>query len=126
MKTTAFSLLCLGLLLLILSGVWTSVFNGTSTWTPAKAKRTAELRTRLHTLALVVDNQENVPSMHSGPELGKAKEEYEQLKKERADLSAEFQSASDQPKTAANVMRWSGLVLAACGVFGWYAVNQSR
>jgi hypothetical protein len=126
MKLTVLSLLSVGLVLLILSGVWTSMFDGSSSWTADKAKRNAELRSRLHTLALVVDESSIAPSMHNGPDLGKAKEEYEQLKKERAELNAEFQSASGGPRTAAKVMRWTGLSLAVIGVIGWYAVNQSR
>jgi hypothetical protein len=54
------------------------------------------------------------------------KAEYEQLKKENAELDAEYTSAADTPKTVARFLKWTGLSLALVGIIGWYAVSQTR
>lgn len=120
-----FGLIGIGFLLLILSGFWTTFFPGTSTWTPEKAARWAEVKDRLHNLSFLVNNPKRV-SMHSGPDLGKAKEEFEKLNAEGDKLKAEFNTAHDRPETMSKILKWAGIVLAAVGVCGWYAVNQSR
>jgi hypothetical protein len=64
--------------------------------------------------------------MHSGPDRGEAKQEFDTLKKEYDELSSQFQSAQQHPHTVSKVMKWSGIALAALGLIGWYATNQSR
>jgi hypothetical protein len=64
--------------------------------------------------------------MHSGPETGAAKAEFEQLQAKHAELTAEFTAIYERPHTIANVLKWSGISLAIAGVIGWSAVNQSR
>jgi hypothetical protein len=126
MKTPiAISLIALGALLLVLSGVWTSIFSGESRWTSEKAARSAKVKERLYNLAFVL-NAPGGPSMQKGQDLGVMKAEYEQLKKENDELNAEFKSASEGPKTTSGYLKWSGIAFALVGVVGWYAVNQSR
>ena len=120
----AFGLVAIGFLLLILSGFWASLFPGTSTWTPEKADRQSELHRRLHNLAFVVGSSQS-PSMHRGPDIGKAKQEYDQLKKESDALDADFQTAHDRPKTIAKILKWTGISMAVLGLIGWYAVTQT-
>jgi hypothetical protein len=64
--------------------------------------------------------------MHSGPDIGQAKAEYDKLKIENDQLAAEFSGVYDTPRTLATVLKWTGLSLALVGVIGWYAVSQSR
>jgi hypothetical protein len=120
-----FALIGLGFLLLMLSGFWTTLFTGTSTWTPEKAARQEEIHRQLHNLAFVVGGTQ-ASSMHQGPERGKAKQQYDQLKKEADSLAAELDSARNTPQTVAKILKWSGISLAILGIIGWYAVNQSR
>jgi hypothetical protein len=120
-----FALIGFGFLLLVLGGFWTTLFPGTSTWTPEKSQRQTEIHRRLHNLAFVVGSSQP-PSMHRGPEAGKAKQEYDELKKEADELAAEFSSAHDRPQTVAKILKYSGISLAVLGIIGWYAVNQSR
>jgi len=120
----AFGLIGLGFLLLILSGFWTSLFPGTSMWTPEKAERQSTLHHRLHNLAFIVGSSQS-PSMHRGSDAGKAKQEYDELKKESDALDAEFQTAHDRPKTTARILKWTGISLAIIGLIGWYAVSQT-
>jgi hypothetical protein len=119
-----FGLVGIGILLLILSGLWTSMFSGTSIWTPEKAARSGKVKDRLYTLAFTLNSPK--PNMQAGQDLGAMKAEYEDLKKENDSLNADFKSATESPKTVASMLKWSGISIAAVGLIGWYAVNQSR
>jgi hypothetical protein len=119
-----FGLIAIGFLLVALSSIWPSLFPGTSTWTPEKAERWAEIKDRLHNLSFIVNNPRG-PSMHRGPELGTAKEEYERIKKEGELLKADFESAAARPTTIATSLKWTGISLAAIGIVGWYAVKNT-
>lgn len=119
-----FGAIGLGVLLLVLSGVWPSLFPGTSTWTEEKSVRWTQVKDRLHNLGFVVKNPNQRVSMHSGPETGTAKEEYDRLKKESEELKVEFQSAHDRPNTIAKVFKWTGISLAGLGIVGWYAIKN--
>jgi uncharacterized protein YjeT (DUF2065 family) len=126
MKHAFFAAVALGFLLLVLSGLWTTLFPGTSSWTPEKSAQWTKIKDRIHTLGFVVNNPSVQVSMHSGPETGQAKAEYDRLKTEHNALSAEFASIHDRPYTIAAILKWSGIALALVGVIGWYALNQSR
>jgi hypothetical protein len=78
----------------------------------------------LHNLSFVVNVPK--PNLQRGQDLGVLKAEYEQLKKENAELDAEYTSAADTPKTVARFLKWTGLSLALVGIIGWYAVSQTR
>jgi hypothetical protein len=125
MKIAATGALGLGLLLLLLSAAWTSIFSASAQWTPAKEEQTQKIKARLHSLSFVVDNPKYV-STHSASETGKTKAEFEALKQENDQLNAEFSSAYNTPRTTAKVLQWSGISLAAVGIIGWYAANQSK
>ncbi len=120
-----FGMIGVGLLLLVLSGLWVTLFPGNASWNKEKAERWGEVKNRLHNLAFVVNAPPGRTNMHSGPELGKAKEEYQQLQKENEQLKAEFGSAYDSPRTAATYMKWGGISLAVVGLISWYAVKNS-
>jgi len=120
-----FGVIGLGLLMLILSGIWPTLFPGTSIWTEEKAARWAVVKDKLHNLAFIVDDSKPV-KMHGGPDIAKAKAEFEQLDAEGKQLKADFSRAHDRPQTVSKVLKWAGLSLAVVGVIGWYAVNQQR
>ena len=122
-SVVVYSLIGVGLLLVVLSSVWNTLFPGTSRWTPEKATRSAEVKDRLHNLAFVVNAPK--PNLQRGQDLGQLKAEFEQLKKENDALNADFSAASETPKTVATIFKWSGISLAAVGLIGWYAANQS-
>lgn len=125
MKSAVVSgLIALGVLLFVLSALWTTIFPPTARWTDEKAKRSAEVKGKLHNLAFIVNAPK--PNLQRGQDIGQLKAEYEQLRKENDALNADYESAAETPKTVARFLKWSGLSLAAVGVIGWYAVNQSR
>jgi hypothetical protein len=125
MKLAATGAISLGLLLLLLSAAWTSIFPASARWTPDKEEQAQKVKSRLHSLSFVVDNPKYV-STHSASETGKTKAEFEALKQENEQLNADFSSAYGGPRTTAKALQWSGISLAVVGIIGWYAVNQSR
>lgn len=126
MRVAVFGLIGLGLMFVILSGVWSSLFPGTRTWTSEKAAEWSKIQVRLHNLAPIVNHPTGPRvSMHRGPEAGQAKQEYDRLTAEDKVFAAEFQSAHDSPYTIARVLKWCGISLALVGLIGWYAANQS-
>ena len=112
----------LGLLLLMAGSLWSSLFASTSTWTPEKAQRSAEVKDRLTNLGPLVNGPQY--SMHRGNDLGPLKAEFEQLLKENEQLNTEFQAAYDRPNIIAKILKWSGIAFAALGIIGWYAVKN--
>src|SRR5215216_6232736 len=107
MKLFVFGAIGLGLIMLILSGLWPALFPGTSSWTPEKSMQWTKIKDRVHNLGFIVGNPSGQVSMHSGPDTGQAKKEYDQLKIEDNALAAEFQSAHDRPHTIAKILKWS-------------------
>jgi hypothetical protein len=125
-STIAFGMTGLGLLMLVLSFLWVSMFSGQSAFTKEKAEHWGDVKQRLHNLSFVVNAPPGSIKMHSGPDLGQAKADYDKLKIEDAQLAAEFSGAYDTPRTLATVLKWSGLSFAIVGLIGWYAVSQSK
>jgi hypothetical protein len=127
MKTAVvFGLMGFGFLLLVLGLSWPRMFPGTSAWTLEKETRLSEVSDRMHLLSFTVGKAEARPNMHGGPDVAKAKAELEALKKENAELTAQFRGIENRRDLTSTVLKYSGISLAVLGVIGWYAVNQSR
>jgi hypothetical protein len=126
MKNIAFGALGLGLLLLVLSGLWLTLFPGTSSWTAEKSAELTKIKDRRHALSFIVGAPAATPSMHSGPDTGEAKKEFDELTVKKEALLAEFNSIHDRPYTIAKILKWSGIGLALAGIIGIYAANQQR
>lgn len=125
MKSAVVSgMIAFGVLLFLLSAVWSTIFPPTSRWTDEKSKRSTEVKSRLYNLAFVVNAPR--PNLQKGQDLGQLKAEYEQLTKENEQLKADFTSATETPKTVSKYLKWSGISIALVGIVGWYAVNQQR
>lgn len=115
-------LIVLGAVLFLMSGVWTSIFNGRSTWTDEKARRRSEIQSRLSTIGFLQDR----PATQGGPANAAMNKEAQDLIAERDALALDYAAAHDSPILVATILKWSGLSIAAIGAFGWYAVKQSR
>jgi hypothetical protein len=119
MKPAIIGLLVLGLLLFVASGLWSTMFPVTNSWTPEKSKQLANAKDRLTNIGFIVNNPK-------GRDTSALKAELAQLTEDDARLTAEFQSAYDRPNTISKFLKWSGISLALVGIIGWYAVNQQR
>jgi hypothetical protein len=124
-QTVVFSLIAIGLLLLVVGSIWKGMFTGATSWTPEKDDRWSEVKKRLHVLRFTVGSAEANPSMHGGPDLAKAKAELHALKEESDRLTAEFDGIRERPNSVAKILKWTGISLTVVGLIGWYAVKQS-
>jgi len=131
-----FGAIGLGFLLLVLSGLWSTLFPATSVWTDAKAERRAEVQDRIHNLRFLLLSQSNQRSFHSHAPIDEVsprtrrdpvalQAELAKLMQESEQLNAEFQSAYDRPNTISSALKWTGISLAALGIIGWYAMKNS-
>lgn len=120
-----FGALGLGLLLLVMGSLWTSLFPGSSSWTPAKAERWSEVKERLHNLSFIINRPASQSAGGGTPDKAAAQEEYDRLRAEGDILVAEFKGAHETPNTTAKFLRWTGISLAAVGLVGWFAVKNS-
>ncbi len=119
------SLVGLGVLLVALSGVWATLFPGTSSWTPDKAERLTELRRLLHNLAIAAASSPGDVSPRVATSPAAAQADYERLKPECDRLLAEVNAASSRPDAVASLLRWIGCSLAGIGLVVWYAGRQA-
>src|SRR4051794_10338734 len=122
----AFGMIGVGMLLLLLSGVWSSLQVGTSAWTNEKDRRLTEVSDKMHLLTAKIAAAESRPSMHGGPDLPKAKAELAGIVEENTTLVNEFKGIQSKPHTISKLMKWTGISLTLVGLAGWYALNQSR
>ncbi|TWT72699.1 hypothetical protein Pla123a_39980 [Posidoniimonas polymericola] len=109
----------IGVVLFVLSLVWTQIFTGESRWTPEKADQWAEVKDRLHNLSFIVNSPEP-PRRHASRE--EAQAEYDKVKAMANQLRSEFENAYDGPRTTATVLKWSGVGVLVLGIglqFAW-------
>jgi len=120
MKLATIGILVIGLLFVGLSGVWSSLFPATRSWTPEKSQRLGQVKDRITNISFIINNPNNTKDTSA------LKSELEKLTQEDQQLSAEFNSAASRPNTVSKFLKWTGISLAIVGIFGWYATNQSR
>lgn len=120
-----FGMIGVGLLMVALSGVWTSLFGSSSAWTDEKAKHWTSVKERMSALSLVANAPPGQRKMHGGSDPIQAKEEFEKLKAENEQLAAEFTGTYNAPRTASKFLKWGGISLAVVGLIGWYAVKNA-
>jgi len=113
-----------GFVFLFLSFAWGSLFPATSSWTPEKGARMSEIKARLNELSFKLDTPN--AKIFKGTDPAALKKEYADLNAEFDQLKTDFESAAVTPKTTSSVLKWSGIALAAVGIIGWYAVSQSN
>jgi len=117
-----FGAIGLGFVLLVLSSVWSTLFPARATWSEDKATRWRDVKSEIYNLGFVI-NRKN--SMHGGQDRGAAMAKYHELKMENEQLTSDFESAANRPNIIARALKWSGIVLAAVGIVGWFAVRDS-
>ena len=108
-------LVLIGVVLLLLSAVWPSLFPATNNWTNEKSERLAELGSQTNLLKFQLVEAQNNPQMHAGRNPAELKEQYEQARADYDQLHAEFESARDAPEGLAQSLRGTGIALALIG-----------
>jgi uncharacterized protein YdcH (DUF465 family) len=108
-------LVMVGLLLVVLSFFWASLFPPARSWTPEKNEQFTKLGTELTRLGFAVVQAENNPKMHSGENLGDLKKRHAEVKQEFDLLKSEMESARDSPANTGSGIKWLGVAIAAVG-----------
>jgi hypothetical protein len=118
-------IIVVGFTCVFLSFAWGALFPATSNWTPDKAGRMSEIKSKLNDLSFKMGSPAS-SRIKNGPDPAALKKEYDDLRAEFEVLKTEFESAAVTPKTTSSFLKWSGLTLALIGVVGWYAISQSN
>jgi hypothetical protein len=119
----AFGALGLGFALLVFSGLWSTIFPPTQSWTLEKSKRMSDVKARINDVGAML--YKATQRRHAGPDPGPIQAEYDALSKEFAQLKSEFESATERPQTTSKLLKWTGISLAVIGIIGLYAVKNS-
>lgn len=123
MKVAAIGTIALGILLLVVSTIWTNLSGAKSSWTDEKAERSAQVQASIPALAGKVNALK--ANARTANDAATLQAELDALKKENEQLNAEFDAAANAPKRMSKILKWTGISLAVVGLLGWYAVNQT-
>ncbi len=105
----------LGLVLLVASALWATLFPSSRGWTEEKSARMIELGNRASELERQLSIAQAKPSMHAGESSAEMQAEFETVSAEYKTLYDEFNGASESPKTASKILRWSGIAFVIAG-----------
>lgn len=117
--------IALGVFLIALSLLWTVLFPPSRSWTEEKSLRLTELGNEATAINLRLLEAERSRSMYSGESAAELKEQYDKVSAEYKILYDEFHSASETPKTIADVLKWSGIGVALLGAAGVYMTREA-
>ncbi len=104
----------IGIPLVLLSILWSSIFPASNSWTEEKSKRMTELALQTQQLMYKVVKAEN-NDLKSGENPAEINEKYRASKKELEQLQNDFETQRDKPSTIASYLRWAGIALVIVG-----------
>ena len=109
-KLLPVGILVVGLVSVVLSLCWGTLFPPTNSWTEEKSQRLSDLggETNLLQFQIVAAQQQPTGDPRQDPEYLQA--QYEKKLAEYDELKAEFDSARDSPQTITKVLLWTGLI----------------
>lgn len=105
----------LGVILMLFSAAWSFIFPATRSWTEEKSQRMSDVGYHARLIDLELSKAKQSPSMHRGKSAAELQAEYDKLDAEFKQLRGEFTNASDSPKTASRILRWSGIAFVVAG-----------
>jgi hypothetical protein len=111
----------LGIVLLAASVLWAIVLPASRGWTEEKSARMTELGNRASDIKLQLTRAQAKPSMHSGLNPAELQAEYDKISAEYKTLYDEFSGATQTPKTASSILRWSGIAFVVAGAIVVFA-----
>jgi hypothetical protein len=114
----------LGVVLLLTSLVWGLVFPASRGWTEEKSLRMRQLSEKAHVLGGQLQAAMARPNMHGGRSAAELDEEYKQVVAELKQLGDEAEGKIEAPKTAAKILRWSGIAFVAGGALIVFATRS--
>jgi hypothetical protein len=103
-----------GLLLLLGSAVWATLFPPSRTWTPEKSARLTTVGNECSAIKLQLSNLGNRTSP-TGETPAELKAKFDKLDAEYKQLYQEFTGATESPKTAKRFLWWSGIAFVIAG-----------
>jgi hypothetical protein len=118
------SAVILGVVLLAASLLWAMLFPATRGWTEEKSSRMIELGNRAAEIQRQLSHAEARPSMHAGVNPAELKAEYEKVSAEYKELYEAFSGATESPKTASRILRWSGIAFVVAGAIVVFAGRE--
>ena len=107
--------IALGLLLLVASLLWSTLFPATNSWTEEKSVRLTELGNHATEIRLQLIKAQQRPSMHSGQSAAELQDQFNKIDAEYKTLYDEFHNASESPKTISTALKWTGIGLTLLG-----------
>jgi len=120
-STLSTAAVAVGLVLLLVSFAWGSLFSARSGWTEEKSLRMAELKGQAHVLVAQVAAAKEKPSMHGGSNAAELEAEFEKVKAELKQLADELDGKIESPKTTATILRYAGIAFVVAGGLVVYA-----
>lgn len=120
-STLAASAVAIGLVLLVGSVLWAVLFPASRGWNEEKSARMTELGNRATEINLQLTRAQAKPSMHSGVNAAELKAEYDKVSADYKVLYDEFSGATQTPKTASSILRWSGIAFVLAGAIVVFA-----
>ncbi len=124
MKSLSVIAVAVGIVCLAGSLLWAVLFPATRSWTEEKNTRMSDLGVQVHKLGGELDAAKRRPSMH-GRKVADIQAEYTKAREEHAQLKAEFNGSINRPKTAATVLRWSGIAFIVAGGLVVFATRSA-
>ena len=105
----------LGIPLVLLSLLWSTIFPASNSWTEEKSQRMTEVSQKARQLMYKVVQAEKYNDIKSGENAAEINEQYRAAKKELEQLQGEFENQRDKPSTIASYLRWVGIALVVVG-----------
>jgi hypothetical protein len=100
------------------------MFPASRDWTEEKSARLRELSGRAHVLSGEVVSANTKPNMHGGRSAAELEEEFKNVKAELKQLGEEAEGKIKAPKTAAQILRWSGAAFIVAGALVVFAKRE--
>jgi uncharacterized protein YjeT (DUF2065 family) len=120
-STLSTAAVAVGLVLLLLSFAWGSLFSASSGWTEEKSLRMGELKGRAHILVAQVAAAKEKPNMHGGSNAAELEVEFEKVRAELNELADELEGRIEAPQTTAKIIRYAGIAFVVAGGLVVYA-----
>jgi uncharacterized protein YjeT (DUF2065 family) len=123
MKALSLVAVVLGIVLLIGSVAWGTLFPATSSWTNEKFEQKSQLGIEVRRLQDELYAAQKKPSMHGGRGAPEIEAELKTKTAQLDELQAEFEGKRDAPKNASRILQIAGIAFVAAGALATFAAK---